>query len=382
MIINYGRQYIDYNDISEVQKSLKSDYLTQGPYVRKFEKKLGEKFNSKNVLAVSSGSAALHLAGLASGWSKKDTIICSPYTFVASSNAIMHCKSNLELVDVNESDFNLDPNLCEKVLKKKKIKAIIVTDFAGYPADWKRFRYLANKYKFQLINDNCHAMGAKYFNDYKYATKYADIVCMSFHPVKNFTTGEGGAIFVKQKKIFDKAKLLRTHSIYRSKKNDKIIGKWHYEIENVGFNYRLTDIQSALGISQLKKLEKFVNSRNKIANLYDNFFRNIKYFKIPLKNKNIKHAYHLYPIRINFRKLKKSKKLFFQFMNSKGINLQVHYIPLHLHKFYKKKYKFRIGDFPNAEKLFEQEVSLPIFYKLKFRDVIKIVNNMKKFFNV
>ena len=245
-----------------------------------------------------------------------------------------------------------------------------------------RFRYLANRYKFQLINDNCHAIGAKYFNEYKYATKYADIVCMSFHPVKNFTTGEGGAIFIKQKNIFNKAKLLRTHSIYRSKKNEKIIGKWHYEIENVGFNYRLTDIQSALGISQLRKLEKFVNKRNKIANLYDNLLKNIQHFKIPLRNKNIKHAYHLYPLKINFKKLKKNKKIFFQYMSSKGINLQVHYIPLHLLKFYKKKYKFKMGDFPNAEKLFEQEVSLPIFYKLKSKEVIKVVKNIKKFFNV
>jgi len=382
MIINYGRQYIDNKDIIEVKKSLKSNFLTQGPYVKKFENDLAVKFKSKNVLAVSSGSAALHLAGLSSCWGERDTIICSPYTFVASSNAVLHCKSKLQLVDINEKSFNLDPNLCEKILKKKKITAIIITDFSGYPADWKSFRYLANKYNLQLINDNCHAIGAKYYNEINYATKYADIVCMSFHPVKNFTTGEGGAIFFKKKDIFNKAKLLRTHSIYRSKLDCEKMGSWHYEIENLGFNYRITDLQCALGVSQLRKLEKFVKKRNEIAKLYDKLFSDINYINIPLKNKNIRHAYHLYPLKIDFKNLKKNKKLFFNFMQSKGVNLQVHYIPIHFFKYYKKKFKFKKGDFPNSEKLFQQEVSLPLYYNLKFKDVRKIIRHIKMFLNV
>ena len=375
-IINYGRQTIDNSDIQSVIKVLKSNYLTQGPKIFEFESILKKKFGSKFCTVVSNGTAALLMAGKALGWKKGDTVITSPITFLASANCIVKLGARPDFVDISNKDFNIDLNKLENKLKKnKKIKAVIAVDFAGHPCDWKSLRFLANKYKIKLINDNCHAIGAKYFNDIKYATKFADIVTHSYHPVKSITTGEGGAILCNDKKIYQNLIITRSHSMIKNKSKSKL---WHYEINEAGFNYRISDIQCALGISQLKKLEKFIKKRRLIASFYRKKLIHDKRFILPLENKNVNHSYHLFPLQINFKKTKIDKMTLFKKMKLAGINLQVHYIPIHLQPFYKKKYNFKKGDFINAERFYEREVSMPVYPSLKIKDANRVIKTIMK----
>ena len=299
-------------------------------------------------------------------------------TFVASSNSIIYSGATPIFTDIKDNNYNLDPNLCEDILKKNKIKAIVVTDYAGHPADWEDFNFLKKKYKVQLINDNCHAIGSKFKNRSDYSTAYADLVTMSFHPVKNITTGEGGALFLNNEKLYHQAKLLRSHSIKRNS-NSKKMGMWYYDINSLGYNYRLTEFQSALGITQLDKLEKICKRRNEIAKIYDKAFQKEEGIIIPKKNFNIRHAYHLYPLKINFKKLKINKIKFFNYMKKNGVNFQVHYIPIHFHKYYQKEFNLKKNMFPVCEDFYQQQVSLPIFYTLKNKDIFRVIRLMKKY---
>ncbi len=379
-MINYGKQFIDEDDIKVVRKVLKSKFITQGPLVEKFEKKLKIFFGSKYCCAVSSGTAALHLAGLSLSWKKNDYVLTTPISFLATSNSILYSNAKPVFVDIDENTYNIDENLVEKTIlklrkKNKNIKALIATDFAGNPCNWKKLKALSKKYYFFLINDNCHSLGAKYFNDYKYAQKYADIVTQSFHPVKQITTGEGGALLTNNKKIYQKTIQLRSHGVTRKGVKEP----WYYDMQKLGFNYRLTDFQSALGISQLKKIKFFLKKRNQIAKIYNSKFKMNPYLKIPKTNSFSKHAYHLYPLLIDFKKIKKTKIQLFKYFKKNNISLQVHYIPIHLQTFYKRNFKYKNGDFPVSEKFYSQEVSLPIYYSLKKKDIYKIIRLINNF---
>ena len=372
---SYGKQTIDQGDIDAVVEALKSDWLTQGPKVQEFENALAQKFNAKYVSAVANGTAGLHLIGIALGWKKDDVVITTPITFVASANCIVYSGATPDFVDINENTYTLDINKLEEEVNRyikigKQIKAVVAVDYAGHPSDWESLRILADKYNFQLVNDNCHALGAEYNGDLGYAVKYADIVNMSFHPVKHITTGEGGAVLTNNQILDEKIKMLRTHGITKDKKylgnND---GLWYYEMQMLGFNYRITDFQCALGSSQLKKLDRFVKRRNEIAKYYDMEFKNDERFIIPYSKANVKHAYHLYPLQLNFDKLKISKKKFFEKMRENSIELQVHYIPVHMQPYYKKQFGFEEGDFPIAEQFYKNEVSIPIYPLLEDKDL-------------
>ena len=336
-MISYGRQYVDNNDIKAVVKVLKGDWLTQGPQVKRFEKLLNSKFGSKYCTALSSGTAALHLVAIALGWKKGDIILTTPISFLATSNSILHCHATPVFIDIDKNSFNIDVNKLEKVIvsyqkKGKKISGIIATDFAGQPCDWKSIKNIADKYNIITVNDNCHAIGASINNNKKYAIKYADVVVHSYHPVKNITSGEGGAVFTNNKLIDQRVKMLRSQGIKRFPSK----APWYYEMVELGYNFRISDIHCALGISQLKKLELFVKKRKLIAKKYDFAFKNIKNLKIPKILHNVSHAYHLYPVRINFKKFDINKNLFFKNLKKRKINLQVHYIPIHLQPYYKK----------------------------------------------
>ena len=383
-MISYGKQYIDNNDIKAVVKVLKNNLITQGPTVEKFEKSLSKTFGSKYGCALSSGTAALHLLGLALGWKKGDIVLTTPISFLATSNSILYTGAKPEFIDIDKDDYNINVNLLlEKILKfkkeKKKIVAIICTDFAGHPCDWKNLKKIASKFNLTLINDCCHAFGASIDNNKKYAIKYADYVTLSFHAVKHITTGEGGAVLANNKKIVDEINLLKTHGVYR-KKNQKQI--WKYEMIKLGFNYRITDFQCALGISQLKKLKKFLNKRRKIAKIYDINFRQIPNILTPKINRNVGHAYHLYPLKIDFRKFKISKENFFKRLRKKNINLQVHYIPIYKQPFYRKLFNFKKNQFPVAERFYEEEVSLPIYFGLKLSSQLKVISEIKSILRI
>ena len=315
-------------------------------------------------------------------WKKNDIVITTPITFLATASCVYQTKAKVALVDICENTYTIDPNRLETFLKKykKNVKSVIAVDYAGNPCDWKALKFLSKKYNFTLINDSCHSMGSKYYNDHQYALKYADFVTQSFHPVKAITTGEGGSILTNDISIYNRISSLRTHGMTKDlDKMEKNDGAWYYEMIELGFNYRITDIQSALGSSQLKKLDSFIQKRSKIADKYNEHFSQIESFIIPSVKKNVKHAYHLYPIQINFEKLVINKSLLFDKMKSSGINLQVHYIPVHLQPYYRNKYGYEPGDFLVAEKFYEKEVSLPIYPTLDNADVSRIITDLTKY---
>lgn len=381
-IINYGKQYIDNSDRKSVLKALEKSKITQGEEVFKFEKNLSKYFKSKYCVAVSSGSAALHLVAKALNWKKDDKIICSPITFVSAINSILHVGAKPLFVDINLNDYSLDLDLVEQKLKKdKKIKAMIVTDYAGQPSDWIRINKLKKKYNIQLVNDNCHAIGSKINNDQGYAVKFSDAVCLSFHPVKTITTGEGGAILTNDIQIYKSTSINRSHGIIRFQENNKKFNGY-YEVQELGFNYRINDFQCALGSSQLKKINKFISKRNLIAKKYDTFFSKYKIFKIPPRKKNYFNSYHLYPLLIDFKKTKLDRrKLFKSFIKSK-IVLQVHYVPVNIQPLYRKKIKFKKKEFKSTIHFYNHEVSLPIYYELTNKEIQFICNQFKKVFKL
>ena len=366
-MISYGKQFIDESDIDAVVEVLKGDWLTQGPAVENFENDLKNYFGSKHCCVVSSGTAALHLIGVALGWQPGDVIITTPITFLATANCIVYAGATPDFVDIDPNNYTIDPNLLENRIKRylskgKRVKAIIGVDYAGHPCDWEALRRIANKYDLQLVNDNCHALGASYFDDNQYAVKYADVVTQSYHPVKHITTGEGGAVLTNDSEIDEKVRRLRTHGI--SKDNSIFNKPWYYETHELGFNYRIPDIQCALGSSQLKKLDFFIKKRRVIAKIYDQAFADSDNFMIPKSHDSIDHAYHLYPLQIDFKNLVITKLELFKKIKKVGINLQVHYIPIHLQPFYRKNYGLNIGDYLVSEDFYSKEVSLPIYPNL------------------
>ena len=382
-MINYGKQYLDKKDISAVVSVLKSDWLTQGPKVKEFETSLKNFFGAKYCSVVSNGTAALHLAVKAMGWKKGDYVFTTPNSFLATSNSILYVGAKPIFIDIDPLTFNINVKKLEekiKINKKKgrRLVGIIATDYAGQPCDWKSLKIIGRKYGLKLINDNCHAIGASFYKNKKYACKYADVVTQSYHPVKNLTTGEGGSILTNHKAIDKKVKLLRSHGVI--KKRNK--SPWSYEMQDLGFNYRLSDMSCALGLSQLKKVNKFIRKKQKIAQIYDKAFQNIKNIKIPLIKKNIQHSYHLYPLRIEFDKFKISKESFFKILRKKNINLQVHYIPIFLQPFYKKNFKFNVKDLKNSIKFYKEEISLPIYYSLKRKEINYVINQIKKILKI
>jgi len=305
-MISYGKQSIDQSNIDAVVDVLNGDWLTQGPAVETFENDLKNYFGAKNACAVANGTAALHLTGLALGWKTGDIIITSPITFLATANCIVYAGATPDFVDIDPLTYIIDPNLVEDKVKTyqsqgKKIKALIGVDYAGHPCDWKSLREISDKYGLQLVNDNCHAMGASYFGDKQYAVKYADVVTQSYHPVKHITTGEGGIVLTNDSTIYQKVKCLRNHGMTKDpnqlENND---GPWYYEMHETGYNYRITDFQCALGSSQLKKLGQFVQKRCEIAKKYNKSFSNGDKLIIPENHSSIEHAYHLYPLQIDF----------------------------------------------------------------------------------
>ena len=378
--LSYGKQFISNKDIDVVKRVLKSNFITQGPQVSLFEKKISAKFGSKYTSVFSSGTAALHVLAIALNWGKKDTIVTTPITFLASSNCILYSGAKPDFVDINQISYTIDVNKLEHKLKNlkktgKKIKAVIAVDYAGNPCDWKSLRFLANKYSFTLINDNCHAIGSKYRNSSKYAIKYADFVTHSYHAVKNITTGEGGAILTNLKSYKDKFDQLRSHGVEKNNKKD--VGPWYYEMKKLGFNYRLTDIQCALGINQLESLNFRIRKRRVLAKNYDKAFKNIENFKIPKTLHGRQSSYHLYPLQFNFKKKKISKISFFKKMKKKNINLQVHYIPIYKQPYY-KKYNFKKKNYPNSENFYQNVFSIPIYPELKNKDQKFIISEIKK----
>ena len=383
----YSTQYIDQEDIDSIIAVLRSDGLTQGPVIEEFEQALRKELIADYASAVSSGTAALHLAGLSLGWKQGDLVITTPLTFLSSANCIVYTGATPDFVDIDPITYTINPNMVEEKVKRywqkgEKVKAVVAVDYAGHPCDWAALRTIADRYDLQLVNDNCHALGAKYRGDKGYAVKYAEVSTLSFHPVKHITTGEGGVTLTNDAKTDEKVRLLRTHGVTRDPEvMGAIDGPWYYEMIDLGYNYRITDIQCALGISQLRKLDTFIMRRREIAKLYDEAFADSSFLIIPTVSEEVEHAYHLYPLQVKFDEVSLSMPELFEKMSKKGIQLQVHYIPVHLQPYYRKNYGFKKGDFPIAEEFYTREISLPIYYSLSNDDVRFIADSLKASIN-
>ena len=382
-MIFYGRQSISQADINAVVDVLASDYLTQGKAVTGFEEALGTYFGAKHVCAVSNGTAALHLIGIALGWQADDLIICPSLTFVATANSIVYSGATPVFVDICPVSYTLDPNQVEDRINKlrsngKRVAALIGVDYAGHPCDWQALRWLADKYDLQLVNDNCHAMGASYGDSKMYAVEFADAVAQSYHPVKHITTGEGGAILTNSSDLYEKVKKLRTHGITKASDQGQNGESWVYRMDELGFNYRITDFQSALGISQLKRLDIFIKRRREIASRYDLELSQIDHLEIPQESADVTHAYHIYPLKLNFDRLKCSKAGLFRNLKGKGVALQVHYIPVHTQPYYQERFFTEDSSLENTLRFYEQEVSLPLYPDLELQSQELVLEELLK----
>ncbi len=379
-LIPYSRQTIDKNDINEVVKTLKSDFLTQGPKINLLEKKFKKIVNSNYCTAVNSATSALHVACIALGLKKGDYLWTVPNSFVSSSNCGLLVGAKVDFVDINFSTGNIDIQALERKLKntpKKKLpKIIIPVHYGGLPPELDKIFVLSKKYNFKILEDASHAIGSSYRGNKIGNCKWSDITIFSLHPVKIITAGEGGIASTNNKALDKKMKMLRNHGITKEKKffEKKNKYKWYFEQQFLGLNYRMTDISAALCISQLKKARSFVIKRNKIANLYKKLLDK-KHLDLPESNKFSFSSFHLFVIRI---KNKYSRERLFNFLRKKKILVNLHYIPIHLHPYY-KRLGFKKGQFLQSEKHAERAISLHIFPSLKIKQV-KLVSNYINYF--
>ena len=354
--IPYGKQSIDEDDINSVVEVLKSDFLTTGPKIKEFEDELCRYTNAKYCVAVANGTAALHLASLVL-LNKCDKVITTPNSFVATSNSILYVEAIPIFVDIQE-DGNIDLDLCEEELKKdSSIKAIYVVHFSGNPIEQEKLKYIKESYNIKILEDCAHSLGASFGNIKAGSCENSDCSILSFHPVKHITTGEGGAVTTNSKEIYEKLLELRAHGIKRFPD----AAPWYYEMHSLGFNYRITDMQATLGISQLKKLDSFVKRRKEIALKYDKAFLNtvVK----PLYSFNQNSSYHLFVVKVDFSKLNISKVELFNKMREKKIGLQLHYIPINKQPFY-KNLGYGKEPTPIMNRYYDECFSLPMYSSL------------------
>ncbi|OQA72125.1 MAG: UDP-4-amino-4,6-dideoxy-N-acetyl-beta-L-altrosamine transaminase [Candidatus Dependentiae bacterium ADurb.Bin246] len=372
--IPYGKQSIDEDDINSVVEVLKSDFLTTGPKIKEFEEELCRYTNAKYCVAVANGTAALHLASLVL-LNKGDKVITTPNSFVATSNSILYVEAKPIFVDIKE-DGNIDLDLCEEELKKdSSIKAIYVVHFSGNPIEQEKLKYLKESYNIKILEDCAHSLGASFGNIKAGSCENSDCSILSFHPVKHITTGEGGAVTTNSKEIYEKLLELRAHGIKRLQE----FAPWYYEMHSLGFNYRITDMQAALGISQLKKLDSFVKRRKEIALKYDKAFFNsiVK----PLYSFNQNSSYHLFVVKVDFSKLNISKVELFNKMREKNIGLQLHYIPINKQPYY-KSLGYGNEDTPIMNKYYDECFSLPMYSSLSNEEQEYVIKTLFEILNV
>ncbi len=375
-IIPYGRQFIDKFDINEVSKILKKDFITQGAVVERFEKKFANKVGSKYAIAVSSCSAGLHLSCLIYSKRKFKNIVTSPITFASTANAIFHSGKKPIFCDINSQDANISPAKLKLTLKNKNIGGVIPVHFAGNTCDMKTIKNICKKKNIFIIEDAAHALGSQYdCGSMVGSCKYSDITVFSMHPLKSITTGEGGMITTNSWSIYKKLKALRSHGI---EKTNNSIRPWWYSMKYPGFHYRITDFQCALGISQLTKLRTFTKKREDIARRYIHLLKHTKNINLLInKIPKTKKSYHLFVLKIDFKKIKLTKTKLMNWLKKRGIGTQVHYIPVPKLKFY-KTLGYNMKNLKNAQEFYNQAVSIPIFFQLKKNSQLKIIKEIKK----
>ena len=381
-IIPYGHQHINDDDVQVVIAALTSNYMTQGPLIGQFEKDFANYLGVKYACVVSNGTAALHLCAMALDIKPGDKIITTPITFVASANGFRYQGAEVVFCDIDPKTFLMDLDKLAHILKaspKGTYKAVVPVDFAGYPIDEERLRKLADEYGFAIVVDACHAPGGSFVDSKGEKQmigncKYADLTVFSFHPVKHIATGEGGAVTTNNKDLYEKVALYRTHGITkdpaRLEKND---GDWYYEMQELGYNYRITEMQAALGISQLKRLDWSIERRNEIAEKYDEAFKGT-IVKTPFRAEGLVHAFHLYIIQVPADK----RKGLYDHLRANKVYSQVLYIPAHLMPYY-RQFGWKVGDMPVAEDYYSKCLALPMFPTLTDEEQNWIIEKVKEF---
>ncbi len=382
-MIPYGRQNLSEDDIRSVVDVLRSDWLTQGPTVARFEAAIAKYVGSQYAVAVSSGTAALHLGCRALGLKRGGMLWTSPNTFVASANCAFYCNGDVSFVDIGKDTFNISPTALEKKLIEAKQRGqlpdiLVPVHFAGQPCDMKEIFALAKEYDCKIVEDASHAIGAEYHDSKIGSCQYSELTTFSFHPVKLMTTGEGGAITTNDKGIYDKLMMLRSHGIIRDpdRMNGTSEGDWYYQQLDLGYNYRITDIQAALGISQLSRLDQFLKKRQTLVRRYHNKLSHLP-VKLPIVRDARTSAWHLYVIRVDEKKTGKTRGEVFAALRKSGVGVNVHYIPVHTHPYYAKK-GFQKGDYPVSEKYYEEAISIPIFYDMTEDEQDRVIRALEQ----
>jgi UDP-4-amino-4,6-dideoxy-N-acetyl-beta-L-altrosamine transaminase len=381
--IPYGQQSITEDDIDAVVQVLRSPWLTQGPIIQQFEQAVADYCGAKYAIAVSNATAALHLACLAIGLGSGDLLWTSPNTFVASANCARYCGADVDFVDIDPKTYNLSILALQEKLeiaaKNGKLpKAIIPVHFAGQSCDMAAIAHLAHQYGIQIIEDASHALGGKYQGQRIGSCEFSEMTIFSFHPVKMITTGEGGMIVTNSLELYEKLEQLRSHGIAKSPHlfTQEAPGDWYYEQQTLGLNYRLTDIQAALGLSQIQRLDQFVARRQELADRYQSKLQGLP-LETPIVHTENQSSYHLYVVRLKLDKLARSKSEIFRALQDRGIGVQVHYIPVHTQPYY-QSLGFKWGDYPIAEAYYAETMSLPIHYDLTHEEQDYIIQTLKE----
>lgn len=379
-MIYYGHQHITEKDIQAVERVLHSDWLTQGPAIEAFEKKVANYCGAKYAVAVTNATSALHIACKAAGLGEGDVLWTSPITFTASANCGRYCGADVDFVDIDDKTYNMSVAELRHKLETavKKPKVVIPVHLAGQSCDMEAIKALADEYGFKIIEDASHATGADYKNTKVGSCRYSDMTVFSFHPVKIVTTGEGGVVLTNNKELYEKLKLYRSHGITRD--SDLMIqeadGPWYYQQIELGFNYRMTDMQAALGCSQMDSLDEFVARRRYLVKRYNEKLKNLP-LRTPYQDEATNPSWHIYIIRVDFTKVKLSKKEIFARMRDRGIVLNLHYIPVHTQPYY-QKLGFQKGDFPVSEKYYEEAITLPLYYDLTDEQQDEVIEALKE----
>jgi len=382
-MIPYGKQDINQADIDAVVNVLKSDFLTQGPQVPLFEKTVANYCDAKFSVAVNSATSALHIACLALRLTEGDWLWTSPNTFVASANCGLYCGAKVDFVDIDPQTYNLCAEKLEEKLKlakqKNKLPKIVVpVHFAGQSCDMKRIHQLSQEYGFKVIEDASHAIGGKYLDKPLGGCQYSDITVFSFHPVKIITTAEGGLATTNSADLAEKMQLFRSHGVTRDPKlmTKQADGAWHYQQVELGFNYRMTELQAVLGVSQMQRLDSFVTKRHQRQQRYQELLKGLP-IKVPYQSMDSYSALHLYPIRLELGKINKTQTQVFDELRQNDLGVNVHYIPVHMQPYY-ESLGFKQGDFPEAEAYYSQAISIPLHHGLAIEQQNQVIESLKK----
>ena len=374
-LLPYGRQSIGEDDIQAVVDVLRSDWLTTGPKVAEFEEAFAAWVGSKYAVSFTSGTAALHGAAFAAGLKEGDEAITSPMTFAATANCVLYQGATPVFAEVSTDTLNLDPaKVAERITPRTR--AILAVDYAGHPAEIAAILELAERHGLVVIEDACHALGAEYRK--RRTGSVADMTVFSFHPVKHLTTGEGGMVTTDRAEFAETLRRFRNHGISSDARQRQSAGQWHYEMVLLGFNYRLTDLACALGLSQLHKLDANLARRREIAARYADAFSGLPEVMPPVVRPDVNPAWHLYPIRLALEKLTADRAQVFRALRAENIGVNVHYIPVHIHPYYRDRFGYAGGEFPVAEDAYERLISLPMFHGMNDRDVEDVIQAVSK----